>query len=110
MKWVCVCVFTQTCPFFTFSLAFLAVCDDEQTGGNITQLEARHTRRSTERDTKYFLGLVSINFQLYTYFLCQSAENNFLFQLSFDIYCEILHTVYSEVGIHLISILGHVAN
>jgi len=49
-RWVCVwdmsvCV----CVSLTFRLALLAVCDDDQTVGNITQHEAWHAWRRTER-------------------------------------------------------------
>lgn len=38
--------------FPTSNLASLALCDDEQTGGDVTHLETRQKRFSTEGDTK----------------------------------------------------------
>lgn len=79
MKWVYVCVHLR-CLFLTSGLAFLALCDDEQTGGDITQLEAWHTRRSTKRDgDETFSWFVNACKQTYCY-LCQSVKNNLLHQ------------------------------
>lgn len=61
-------MFKHTCLFLTFRLAFLAVCDDEQAGGEIAQLEVRQMRHSTEGDTEDVLGLV------YTSYLCHSLS------------------------------------